>query len=131
MPINVSVSSSDVRFVNRALAQVGSDMATGARKEIQAIGELVADDAQILGLALVDNLHKSPGWSDMRVGQNNDLVYVVPARRGVRKGNKRKRPNFAREMLKDAFRPAKTKNEAEIKRRFDALTESVVKSFNN
>ncbi len=130
MPIELRVSSSQVRFVNRALAHVSDEMENRARKEILAIGDLVADDAQILGLLLVRNLYRSPGWSDMRVGANNELVYVVPRKRGVKKGSKRKRPNFAREMLKDAFQPAKKKNEAEIVRRFEKLTADVVAQFN-
>ncbi len=128
MPIRVSVN--EVSFVNRALAHASTEMANGARKEIQALGKLVADDAQVLGLLRVDNLHKSPGWSDMRVGQNSELVYVVPVRRGVRRG-KRKRPNFAVEMLEDAMRPAKKKNEAEILRRFTKLRADVCAEFNN
>ena len=125
----IQIQVNQVAFVNRALAQAGRDIQLGARKEIQAIGELVADDAQILGLLLIDNLHKSPGWSDMRVGQNNELVYVVPVRRGVKKG-KRKRPNFAVKMMEKAMLPAKQKNQAEIDRRFSSLVEGVVASFN-
>ncbi len=129
MPIQVSVSSSAVRFVNRALAQVSREMENKARAEILAIGGLVERDAEAFALTRIRNMPRSPGWADMRVGANQELVYVVPARRGVRKG-KRKRPNLAPLMLRQAMRPAKTKNEPEIVARFEKLTAEIVASFN-
>lgn len=129
MAIEVKVSSSQVRFVNRALAHADKEIAAGARKEIDAIGHLVERDAEKLALSTIRNMRRSPAWADMRVGQNNDLVYVVPVRRGVKRG-KRKRPNLAPLMLRKAMRPAKQKNEAEIVRRFEGLIDTVSRSFN-
>lgn len=129
MPIQVSVSSSQVRFVNRALAHVSAEMENGARKEMLAIGALVEKDAETFALTRIRNMPRSPGWADMRVGANNELVYVVPSRRGVKRG-RRKRPNLAPLMLQQAMRPAKQKNEPEIVRRFEKLTASVVAQFN-
>lgn len=127
MPIEFRVNQ--VAFVNRALQHVSSDIQVGARKEIQAIGELVADDAESLALSRISRMPLAPQWADMRVGQNNDLVYVVPARRGT-KTKKRKRPSLAPLMLTEAMRPARNANAAEIDRRFDALVDSVVANFN-
>ncbi len=129
MPIQVSVSSSQVRLVNRALAHVSQEMENGARAEMLAIGGLVEKDAESFALARIRNMPRSPGWADMRVGANNDLVYVVPSRRGVKRG-KRKRPNLAPLMLQQAMRPAKQKNEPEIIRRFEKLTAQVTAQFN-
>ncbi len=129
MPIQVSVSSSSVRFVNRALAHVSDEMENKARAEILAIGGLVERDAETFALTRIRNMSRSPGWADMRVGANNELVYVVPSRRGVKRG-RRKRPNLAPLMLTRAMRPAKTKNETEIVKRFEKLTADVVAQFN-
>lgn len=127
MPLRFKVNQ--VAFVNRALQQVSRDIQVGARQEMQAIGELVAHDAETLALSNISGMARSPGWSDMRVGQNNELVYVVPARRGTRT-RKRKRPNLAPLMLRRAMLPAKAHNFVEAQRRFDALVDSVTKEFN-
>jgi len=120
---------SDVAFVNRALAQVDREMQAGARIEMHAIGELVAGDAEQLALSRIRRVRSSPQWADMRVGQNNELVYVVPWQRGT-KSKKRKRKNFAPLMLERAMRPALTRNEAEVTRRFEKLKQKIVSNFN-
>lgn len=104
-------------------------MENGARAEILAIGGLVEKDAEAFALTRIRNMSRSPAWADMRVGANNDLVYVVPSRRGVKRGP-RKRPNLAPLMLTQAMRPAKTKNEPEIVKRFEKLTKRVCAEFN-
>lgn len=104
-------------------------MANESRAEIRAIGELVADDAESLALSTISGMPRSPQWAEMRVGQNTELVYVVPWQRGA-KSRKRKRPNLAPLMLRRAMRPAKSLNEAEISRRFDALVARVCGKFN-
>ncbi len=128
MALQVSVNK--VAFVNRALAQVDRDMQIAARAEILAIGRLVERDVETFALSRIRNLPRSPEWADMRVGQNNELVYVVPFKRGSRR-RQRKRSNFAGLMQTRAMRPAKTKNEPEIVRRFDELTTKVCAKFNH
>ncbi len=128
MALRVSVNQ--VAFVNRALAHADREIKNGARAEILAIGKLVEHDVETFALSRIRNLPRSPEWADMRVGQNNELVYVVPFKRGSRR-RPRKRSNFARLVQNRAMRPAKAKNEKEIVRRFDALTAKVCASFNH
>ncbi len=104
-------------------------MENEARKEILAIGGLVERDVETFTLTRIRNMPGSPQWSDMRVGANQELVYVVPARRGSKRG-RRARPNLAPLILQRAMRPAKTKNEPEIVKRFETLTAKVVAQFN-
>lgn len=118
-----------VAFVNRALQQAGKDVELGARKEIEAIGNLVAGDAETLALTSIRRMGRSPQWAEMRVGQNNELVYVVPKQRGTR-SKKRKRRNLAPLMLRRSMRPARERNALEIQRRFERLVSSVCGDFN-
>lgn len=124
----IRVEINQVQFVNRAIAAAGKEIQTGARQEIRAIGELVAGNAERLALGGIS--HIGPVWWDMRVGQNQELVYVVPVQRGT-KVPARKRKKFAPLMLRKAMRPAKTSAEPEINRRFDALIAKVTGSFND
>lgn len=117
-----------VQLVNRAIAHADREIQTGAKQEILAIGELVAGRAEILALTSIS--HIGMDWWDMRVGQNQELVYVVPVQRGT-KVPARKRKAFAPLMLRKAMRPAKESAAPEIQRRFDALLARVAGSFND
>jgi hypothetical protein len=124
----IRVEINQVQLVNRAIAAADSEIQAGAKKEILSIGELVAGRIEVLSLTRIRNI--GPVWWDMRVGQNPNLVYVVPRQRGT-KVPARKRKQFAVLMLRKAFDPASAASRPEIKRRFDALLERVAGSFNS
>lgn len=124
----IRVEVNQVQFVNRAIAAAGKDIQAEARTEIRAIGELVAGRAEALALGGIHNI--GPVWWDMRVGQNAELVYVVPVQRGTQVPS-RKRKNFAPLMLNRAMRPAAAASRKEIDTRFAALIAKVTKGFNS
>lgn len=123
----IRIEVNQARLVNLAIAAASEEIQVESKKEILAIGEIVASRSEGLALGGIPNIGRA--WWDMRVGQNRNLVYVVPRKRGT-KVPSRRRPQFAPLIMRKALIPARNETEDEVQVRFQALLARITESFN-
>lgn len=125
----VAVIVKGYRELHIALAKADRDTRLGVRRELREVAKPVQQDAQILALARITHIPRSPQWARMRVGVTRKVTYVAPRQRGQRRGPL-KRPNLAGLLLEQAMEPALQRNETETVRRFERMLDKVATDFN-
>jgi hypothetical protein len=126
----VQVTNRSLVDLTRLLQQADVAYKDGIREQLDESIQPLAAEVEALALAGVRRMPRSPQWSDMRTGVAPDVAYVVPVQRGVKKANRRARPNLATLMLGRAMNPALEHQKPRIEREFDVLFGRVAADFN-
>lgn len=115
--------------LNRALKRTSKETRLGVRKEIRSVADPVKDDAESFASSRIRNI--GGPWSEMRIGQTLDSVYVAPKQRGVGRGGdrSRKRKNLAGRLMDEAMQPALDRHAADAQERVDAMLVRVTNRF--
>lgn len=118
MPAEAVIGSEELR---RAFVAAGTSFNQEMVSRIRYFAEPVATDAESLAIASIH--HGMVPWEQMRTGATGKglpIVYVAPRQRGTRIAA-RKRPKFARHLLRRAMEPALERNRERITMNIDTL----------
>jgi hypothetical protein len=115
--------------VLRGLKTADKSIRLGVRKEIRQAAEPVRATAEALAVARISGIDEGDSWSKMRVGVTQTSVYVVPRKRGLKVGS-RKRRNLAPLMQARAMEPALFYHQDEVFRHVQSLIDREADRFN-
>ncbi len=95
-----------MRELLRANSEAPKNLKRAVRRDLREAAEPVRREAEDLARSSIRNIGEP--WSRMRTGVTTKVVYVAPAKRGVKgRGNDpRRRPNLANLLMDRAMQPA-------------------------
>lgn len=119
-----------LRELQRAFRLAGTGIDKDLREGLKSAAEPVRADAENLTRSRISGMRRGViPWHSMRTGITHDLVYVVPAQRGIKgRGRERfRRRNIAPLIVERAFGPAMNANRARVLREVDDLLEDMAR----
>jgi hypothetical protein len=119
-----------LREISASFAALGGEARKEFRAEERAIAEPVRRDAETLAVQRIRRI--GPRWSKMRIGVNQNVVYVAPRQRGVKTKGRQQlaRPNLANLLMDRAMEPALRQNTPRIEHDLERLLDRVCDRFN-
>jgi hypothetical protein len=112
MPAAGAIRVHGIHELERSFGRYGNDLKKGLRRELAAVAEPVRFDASNLARSEIRNM--TLAWSQMRIGvTKGTVVYVVPKKRGLKSGPKKRRP-FGDLLMEKALQPALERNREKI-----------------
>lgn len=125
--------------IQRDIAKLGPSFEKAMQAGLRRAAEPVAHTAEVLAMANIRRMPRSPQWSKTRIGVRRDFVYIVPNERGT-KGHwddpkrrpfgptKTGGPSFPELLLGRAFVPALDVMTPIVEKRVQILIEEVLRS---
>lgn len=118
--------------IQRSLRELDRTLDRRLREELVEVAQPVRADAERLAVRDISGLARegralgaAPEWSEMRVGVTARLVYVVPKKHGLKRGD-RKRPGFGATLLHEAMEPALHANRSRLLPKVEHMLDSVI-----
>lgn len=148
---SAAVEVRGLRELNKALELADKQLKRELVADLKDATKPISDEAERLTLSRVRNMPKSEAWAKNRVGVTRDLVYVVPRKRGVSRGSRRRskqrdannkplrvfsgpamaRPNLADLISVRSYQPALDNHVRDVEEAVDRLIGKVAENWGN
>ncbi len=93
--------------IQRDLARSGPAVSKAMNTGLREAAKPVSETAQTYSLRNIRRMPYSPAWAENRIGVTRNAVYIVPKKRGVRRGDDpKRRPNLVGLMMERSYTPA-------------------------